>query len=214
MAQFQEHKGFKRMFKEDKLKIEQLMDNLKGKNVRYSISKKSSRNVQETIDDLKESIEGISHILHNFYIHQYDTFVTLEDIIKDISKFLERKEGAREKIEASLIEREKYGSTVLAKENAMLLHCRTEGVDKVNFQVIRLNSALEIKTYDNKEKVDLITLMVVPEQCNKNHLDVLRYISQSMIEKERFIEILRTKNVDELKKDLKIMLLDYYTGKF
>lgn len=203
------------LFKEDKLKIEQLIADLKRNNIGQSVSEKTNHNIQGTVDDLKESIEGISHILHNFYIHKYDTLMTLEDIIADISKFLGRKEGAREKIETSLIEREKYGNTVLAKENAMLLHCRTEGVEQVNFQVIRLSNELEIKTYDDKkEKVDLIILMVVPEQCNTNHLDVLRYISQSMIEKERFIEILRIKNVEELKKDLKIMLLDYYTGKF
>ncbi len=198
------------LLQEDKDRIKKFILEIPQKN--RPISQSETSFSEEKLHDLKDLLTGIGNILDNFRIHHYEKMVTLAEIIKDISGILGTNREEKEAIKTALIEREKYGSTILSKDQAMLLHCRTSGLSQLHFQLIRLKEPLQVDAQSN-ETIDLILVMIAPEACSDNHLGIMGHISQMLIENKNFINNLRAKQSDDLKSYLNKLLLHYYQGK-
>lgn len=196
----------------DKVRIKEFIKTLPQKNMSLSQSKGMTESPGSKIHDLKEAIQGIENILENFQIHSYEDQVTVKMIIRNVSEKLGQEEGQKVSIETALLEREKHGSTILSKENAMLLHCKAEGAEELHFEIIRLKKPIPVES-SKSQKIDLVILMVVPQKCSENYLEIMRYISQMLIEKKDFIRNLREQEFNPLKSYMNKMLLYYYQGK-
>jgi len=70
-----------------------------------------------------------------------------------------------------LIERERLGSTGLGQGIA-LPHARINGLDQAYASFIRLKQGIDFDTIDNSP-VDLILALLVPENANEEHLQIL-----------------------------------------
>lgn len=197
---------------EDKKRIKEFMSDLPEK--KSAIRSYETSFSEKKLDDLKELLNGIGQILDNFNIDHYGNRPTLAGIIKDISGTMGANQEDAKAIETALIEREKYGSTILSADQAMLLHCRTAGVSQLNFKVIRLKEPLQIEAASKKnETITLILVMMAPQTCSANYLGIMGYISQMLIDNKTFIDRLKVKQEDDLKLYLNKMLLHYYQGK-
>ena len=76
----------------------------------------------------------------------------------------------------AFINREKLGSTGLG-HGVALPHGRLEGLSSPLAALITLNNGVDFESPDN-EGVDLVFGLVVPEQCNEEHLSILAELAK------------------------------------
>jgi len=89
----------------------------------------------------------------------------------------------------NLIIREKLGSTAIGKGVA-IPHCRINHCNKVQGALIRLNQAVDFDAIDN-EPVDLLFVLLVPENSTEEHLQALSQIA-SRFNNDRLTSSLRS----------------------
>lgn len=88
----------------------------------------------------------------------------------------------------SLVAREKLGSTGFGNGIA-IPHCRLMGCTTPISAIIHLTTAVDFDAIDD-EPVDLLFVLLVPEQATDEHLELLRQIA-SMFEQDETRERLR-----------------------
>ncbi|GAA3973203.1 PTS IIA-like nitrogen regulatory protein PtsN [Allohahella marinimesophila] len=89
---------------------------------------------------------------------------------------------------ANLNNRERLGSTGIGKGIA-IPHCRLENCDRVIGAFITLGTPVEFDAIDN-EPVDLLFVLVVPQEATSEHLDLLGQLAQKFND-EAFCEEVR-----------------------
>jgi PTS system nitrogen regulatory IIA component len=88
----------------------------------------------------------------------------------------------------SLIARERLGSTGLGNGIA-IPHCRNANCDTIIGSLIKLEEPVDFDAIDN-QPVDLLFVLLVPEQANDEHLSALAAIAE-MFSDEEFCTRLR-----------------------
>ena len=76
----------------------------------------------------------------------------------------------------SLLARERLGSTALG-DGIAIPHCRISNCDAAIGTLITLDQGIEFDAPDD-EPVDILFLLLVPEQANQEHLDILAGLAQ------------------------------------
>jgi len=105
---------------------------------------------------------------------------TLEILSDSLSPFL--KNHSREKIFQQLIARERLGSTGLGSGVA-IPHCRLPGLDAPLGTMLTLAEAIPFDSTDNID-VDILFCLVVPEESNEEHLQILASLAKLFIDPE------------------------------
>jgi len=80
----------------------------------------------------------------------------------------------------NLVSRERLGSTGIGQGIA-IPHCRLENCDRVIGSLITLDKKIEFDAIDN-EPVDLLFVLVVPQEATSEHLDLLSQLAQKFDE--------------------------------
>jgi PTS system nitrogen regulatory IIA component len=79
---------------------------------------------------------------------------------------------------SALISREKLGSTGIGNGIA-IPHCRISECKDITAMLITLQRGIDFDAIDN-EKVDVIFVLIVPEDANDNHLRTLASIAEKL----------------------------------
>lgn len=90
-----------------------------------------------------------------------------------------------------LIARERLGSTGLGNGIA-IPHCRNQSCNKIIGSLIKLENAVDFDAIDN-QPVDLLFVLLVPEEANDEHLKALAKIAE-LFSDNRFCQQLRNCN--------------------
>lgn len=118
----------------------------------------------------------------------------LENIADNLHKAIPQLENTE--LFEQLIARERLGSTAIGKGVA-IPHCRSDKVEQTIAGLVKLNEAVDFEAPDDLP-VDLLFVMVVPEQATNEHLQTLAYLAQ-LFEQSEFRNALRkAKNKHEL----------------
>lgn len=104
----------------------------------------------------------------------------LEDIAEHMSD--NHTELSANDVFNALIAREKLGSTGIGNGIA-IPHCRIADCKKVMAMLVTLKQGIDFDAIDN-EKVDVIFVLVVPEDANDNHLKTLASIAEKFSSEE------------------------------
>ena len=96
----------------------------------------------------------------------------------------------------ALLERESLGSTGLGRGIAFP-HARIPNVKKVKSFFARLNSPIDFESVD-EEPVDLVFLLISPEDSGADHLMALAAISAVMKQEDKCKKIRKAKNKDDI----------------
>ncbi len=80
------------------------------------------------------------------------------------------------KILDALLAREKLGSTALGKGIA-IPHCRIEDLDKIYVSMLKLKEGIDFEAVDDIP-VTFLFCMVVPEDANDDHLELLANLAE------------------------------------
>lgn len=96
-----------------------------------------------------------------------------------------------EQLFENLIAREKLGSTGLGRGIA-IPHCRMKNCDRIIGSLFKLKQAVDFDAIDG-EPVDLLFVLLVPEQAHEEHLQVLASIAEKFNDAD-FCQELRSAN--------------------
>ncbi len=140
---------------------------------------------------LKEYLDSILEVLKNLVVEDIQKVDSLESLIEHISNIVGRNDNEALEIRKDLFKRESLGSTVLDQYNAILLHAKSAGVDRLIFGVVRIKNPIYIENDGNEGKVDLALIMLAPKDINKNKLKVMSFLSSKIAEDENFLFALR-----------------------
>lgn len=97
---------------------------------------------------------------------------TLSDEYQDLSS---------NDIVACLLDRERLGSTALG-EGVALPHGRCEKLEKTSLAIVKLTKGIEFDAPD-KQPVDLFIGLIVPDNANDQHLEILAMLAEMMADK-------------------------------
>ncbi|MGK0500358.1 MAG: PTS system nitrogen regulatory IIA component [Oceanicoccus sp.] len=111
-------------------------------------------------------------------------------VLENIAQFISADNPAlnANQVFDSLIAREKLGSTGLGHGIA-IPHCRMPNCSKITGSLIRLAQAVDFDAIDS-QPVDLLFVLLVPDQAHDEHLQVLSKIA-GMFNDEDFCQQLR-----------------------
>lgn len=199
------------LFDKDKDKLEALIKQLKNKPAANVNTQSRTIDLKEKLSRLNIYAEGILQVLNNFFLYDYAGFNTMEEAIEEISSKLSTDKDSTLQIKRDLIAREEKGSTVLSGFGAALLHCKTLGVSKLYFGAVRINKGLYSLNADSeKEQIKLAIIMLAPDNCPKQHIEILSLISSKLIEAPEFLVSLQDGSEKEVYKKLNNYLEEFY----
>ncbi|MFC3150670.1 PTS IIA-like nitrogen regulatory protein PtsN [Litoribrevibacter euphylliae] len=96
----------------------------------------------------------------------------------------------------ALIERERLGSTGLG-DGIGIPHCRLPSCEKPIGVLLMLETPIDFDSLD-KQKVDIIFALVVPQEANDDHLDILATIAGKFSHADFRDSLRATQSDDEL----------------
>jgi mannitol operon transcriptional antiterminator len=199
------------LFEKDKEKVEALIKQLKRKPETYEKPEGNTTDLKEKLSRLNIYTEGILQVLNNFFLYNYESFKTMEEVIEEVgSKLSIDKEGALQ-IQKDLKAREEKGSTVMSSFNSALLHCKTSGIKEIYFGAMRINNGLySLNGEDEKEQIKLAIVMLAPEHSHKQHIEILSFLSTKLIEAPEFLVSLKEGSEKDVYKKLNNYLEEFY----
>lgn len=100
----------------------------------------------------------------------------LQTVAELLGQNLEDEELSEMDFLDALIAREKMGSTGLG-HGVSIPHGRIKGLDRPFASMITLSEGIEYEAPDD-EKVDIVMGLVVPENCNQEHLQILASLAE------------------------------------
>ncbi|MFT5117161.1 MAG: PTS system nitrogen regulatory IIA component [Kiritimatiellia bacterium] len=97
---------------------------------------------------------------------------------------------------SALISREKLGSTGIGNGIA-IPHCRIPECNKIIAMLITLEKSIDFDAIDSRP-VDVIFVLLVPEDANENHLKTLAKIAETFSDEKILSSVRHATNNDEL----------------
>lgn len=168
--------------------------------------KKESNDFLKQLEDIKPVANDITFITNNFNISYIDENIEFEKLIKTVSQRF----GAdkHEVIYNDLINREKISSQVIEEYKFVLLHSRTDGVDKPVFCAI----LPKVNAFKNKyfKASQMVIVMLIPKNSNRQQIEIMGSLSSALIEDENFLNSIKRGNEDSAKASIKSALKKYF----
>lgn len=96
----------------------------------------------------------------------------------------------------ALLARERLGSTSIGRGIA-IPHCRADSIDQCIAGLFRLSNTIHFDPIDNVE-VNLIILLVIPQEETKAHLELLANIAECFNNKHFCTKIHKAETADEI----------------
>ena len=103
---------------------------------------------------------------------------------------------SKSKVFDALLAREKLGSTSLG-EGIAIPHCRMPEIENINVTMLKLEEGVEYEASDDKP-VFFLFCLVVPEDSNDDHLELLASLAELLDNKQLRNSIQKSSNAREL----------------
>ncbi|MFK7815520.1 MAG: PTS sugar transporter subunit IIA [Gammaproteobacteria bacterium] len=103
---------------------------------------------------------------------------------------------SKSKVFDALLAREKLGSTGLG-EGVAIPHCRIQEIETINVTILKLEEGVEYEASDDKP-VFFLFCLVVPEDANDSHLQLLANLAEVLDSKQLRNSIQKSHNAKEL----------------
>ncbi len=102
----------------------------------------------------------------------------------------------KSKVFDALLAREKLGSTGLG-DGVAIPHCRMQDIETINVTILKLEEGVEYEASDDKP-VFFLFCLVVPEDANDSHLQLLGSLAEVLDNKQLRNSIQKSQNAKEL----------------
>tara|TARA_R110002074_G_scaffold241743_1_gene413612 strand:- start:393 stop:848 length:456 start_codon:yes stop_codon:yes gene_type:complete len=119
-------------------------------------------------------------------------------VLENLSHFLADRstEIDSDELYQGLLARERLGSTGIG-DGVAIPHCRMASCSKITGAFLKLEDPIDFDAIDNVP-VDLVFALIVPEEQNDEHLQVLSAIAELLQEEEVRAELRRATSAEQL----------------
>ena len=202
------------LFEEDKNKINHQMKLLVNQVDFYPSEKDDGVRFEERLLSLQNYGKSILEILENFFLVQDEKSETIEEVIQNVSSSLGTSEDMEKQLADALQQREDKGGTYITGHGFVLLHCRTDAVQKLYFGVVQIkNSIYALNGKMQKEEITLGVVMIAPENNSEDAMETISYLSKMLIERPDFITILQSSTAQDAEIEVSHILEEFYRFK-
>lgn len=187
--------------KEDIEKINNFILNLKVDNKKTNIDEFSDVKLNSITN---YEYETADEIIKNLQVKttKADTIENLVDLIVEDIKNLDLIKN-KEILKQAILKREEKGNVVVHGTNVALLHTRIEELAIPFIGVYRIEQPIITTSVGfSKEEVNAFLVMVARNEESSYMLEFLGKISIALIEDEKFVEDLKTRNLSDIRKHL------------
>lgn len=202
------------LFEEDKNKINNQMKLLVNR-VDFHPSKNSDGiNFKDKLHSLQNYGKAILEIIEDFFLVKDDTSKTVEEVIHTVCSLLGTSDNMARRLAYVLQEREEKGGTFITGHGFVLLHCRTDVVEKLYFGVVQIgNEIYAVNGKNQSEEMKLGIIMLAPENTGENAMETISYLSRILIERPEFIRVLQEGTEQEAAFEVSNVLEEFYRSK-
>lgn len=170
--------------------------------------------IKEKLSNVKNIIDGILQVLDSFFILDRLHYFRVQELIDCAAQYTGKTDEQKRMIAQSLLERERYGSTVDFSSGCMLLHCRTDGVEELHFGILRIDSSVLLGGEGQQIDARLILVMLAPMQCPSEHISVMGAISQGILNEAWLVQAFKTGDAGNCYLALERLMSDYQSDYF
>lgn len=159
---------------------------------------------EDRLKKINALTSGILELVEGFKVLSVPHITTTEALIEWIGKTFANNSQDSAILYKQLLEREKLGVTVLRSEGVKLLHAKSEVVKQLTFAVLKMEGLnfyekISLLNPTSEEKIDLCLLMLLPKQADKNHLEIMSFLSKSIVEDSNLVSALKNDSESQLK---------------
>ncbi len=170
--------------------------------------------IKEKLSNVKNIIDGILQVLDSFFLLDRLHYSRVQELIDCAAQYTGKTDEQKRMIAQSLLERERYGSTVDFSSGCMLLHCRTDGVEDLHFGILRIDSSVLLNGEGQRIDARLILVMLAPMHCPPEHISVMGAISQGILNEAWLVQAFKTGDAGNCYLALERLMSDYQSDYF
>ena len=202
------------LFEEDKNKINHQMKLLTNKVDFYPGENDDGVKFEARLQSMQNYGQAVIEILENFFLVVDEKSRAIEEVIQNVSSLLAASEDLEKQLAHALCEREEKGGTLISGHGFVLLHCRTDAVEKMHFGVVQIkNTIYGVSGKTQEEEIKMGIVMIAPENNREDAMETISYLSKMLIEKPDFVEILQDGTLQEAKEEVSHILEEFYRFK-
>ncbi|NGZ77904.1 PRD domain-containing protein [Saccharibacillus alkalitolerans] len=184
---------------------------------RHFVRKKQRQNLHTdlvgTLEDHRQTLEGILDLVKHVDIADDIEARDVGELIAAISKRFTRNPEDAAVLERELHERERLGETVLSQDGLILLHCRSEVVERLTLGIFRFPDGIAAESEDKPLCLKAALLLLAPKASGKSYLQAAGEISKSLIDRPGFASRLSASEPDKLRGEIADMMRELYARK-
>lgn len=166
----------------------------------------------ENLPHLIQYQNSIFQILNNFIFDDLAKSLSIAEIIEFISKKISSDKTTANNIAAALLQRERYGSTLLYEQQIILLHCQA-AVAQTHFAVIRSKNGIAAVSDDTHNNFIAAVIMIIPDGCADEAREAMGTISESLIDNWLFSATIINNSATEIQSILENILTKFLKEK-
>ncbi|MCM3443018.1 BglG family transcription antiterminator [Metabacillus halosaccharovorans] len=136
--------------------------------------------------------QRLIRLLKELEVFQLNNTNHVESILLPVSKQLKQigLVESEQRIVEALLEREHIGGLAIPETKLALFHARNEAVVRPSFHMIDLQTPMKLRAMDNElNEVSRILLLIAPEDAEAEELEIMSFISASIIESQESIHM-------------------------
>lgn len=202
------------LLEDDKTRINQQVALLRKASAAQRLEAPRENDFKKQLLCLNAYGQAILQLLRHFFVIEDETSVTVEQIIWRVSGYLTTDGNERSALAEALLKREAYGGTSLAGLQMILLHCRGSEVAHLSFGVVHLSNPIAIPDKQgNTASIKTAIVMLAPKTSSKADIDTISYLSEVLLERWDFIEILHEGDLKAIGLELNHIFKAFYREK-
>lgn len=166
-----------------------------------------------TLEEHHQTLQGILDLVKNVDIDSELLSRNVGELIGAISKRFTGNAEDAAVLERELHERERLGETVLSQDGLILLHCRSQVIDRLMLGVFRFPDGLAAESEDKPLLLRAALLLLAPKSSSKHYLQAAGEISKSLIDRPGFAARLSSLEPERLRGEIADMMRELYARK-
>lgn len=174
------------------------------------IHKKKTEIQKKSSNDIQTLANEINSLIDTFQQSRVSQTLSMEQVIEYLACKITSNDYQKDLVVQTILNREKMYTQVFEDLGIALFHGISQGVTKCSIQLCVTN---QLKPFQDERMkgIHTVLMMVVPNsQEVKEQIDILGYLSSSLINNKKFLEVLKKGEEQEVKEALKNILQAYF----
>ncbi|MBM7552241.1 BglG family transcription antiterminator [Thalassobacillus pellis] len=169
--------------------------------------------IRNSVETIQRYATSVNQVLDGLLVENIEAD-DLSDALRKACAQLSQTITSPDEVVKQLAAREQLGGLGIPETKLALYHTKSEHIEKVSFTIHYLKRPLVITGMDQEDmKMDTMLLMLAPEGLHQEGLEVMSFISSLIVEEEKCIAILQSKDEERIIHYLSNQLHQFFKNK-